>query len=175
MKNTIPEKENLSTEVEMLDRLILFLNEIGIPVVEQELDDTCFLPGLFPRSNTILLDRKRLKYPGDILHEAGHVAVTEAGFRPFIGTAEMAEQWPQPGEELGAILWSYAVIIHLKIPPEVVFHAEGYKNDSAWLIEQFEKRNYIGLPLFEWMGFCDKYGENKEHEVFFPALKKWLR
>lgn len=175
MKNTFPEEVNLSPDEEMLDCLISFLNEIGIPVIEQDLDETCFLPGLFPHSNSILLDRKRLKYPGDILHEAGHVAVTEAALRPFIGTVEMTEKWPRPGEELGAILWSYAAIVHLNISPEVVFHPEGYKNDSTWLIGQFENRNFIGLPLLQWMGFCDRKDEKTEQAVFFPKLKKWLR
>lgn len=175
MEDTILEKLISPYDEEILEHLILFLNEIGIPVIEKELDDSCFLPGLFPKANTILIDRKRLKYPGDILHEAGHVAVTEVELRPLIGTSEMLEKWPRPGDELAAILWSYAAICHLNIPPEVVFHSEGYKNDSQWLIEQFENGNYIGLPLMEWMGFCDKNDDKVENTIRFPLLKKWQR
>lgn len=158
----------------MLGRIIDFLNEIGIKVKETALKDDCFLPGLFPKESGILLDRTWLKYPGDLLHEAGHVAVTEAHLRPLIGTSKMPEQWPKPGDELGAILWSYAALLHLEIPARVVFHPDGYKGDADWLIEQFENKNYIGLPLLTWMGFC-KNDENQPAATTFPKLEKWLR
>ncbi|MFV0592634.1 MAG: hypothetical protein ACK5M7_14700 [Draconibacterium sp.] len=160
--------------VKILDQIIAFLNETGIKVSEAELDDDCFLPGLFPKGCGLLLDRKRLKYPGDLLHEAGHIAVTEAHLRPLIGTSEMLEQWPRPGDELGAILWSYAAACRLKIPLNVVFHPDGYKGDANWLIEQFELGNYIGLPLLTWMGFCNTK-EDPQSNTSFPAMLKWLR
>jgi len=159
---------------ERLNLIIDFLNDIGIGISETELDDNCFLPGLFPKGCGMLLDRKKLKYPGDLLHEAGHIAVTETHLRPMIGTPEMPEQWPRKGDELGAILWSYAAVCKLKIPAEVVFHPDGYKGDSEWLIEQFEEGNYIGLPLLTWMGFCSNK-ENAPGNTSFPTMNKWLR
>ncbi|WP_206082073.1 hypothetical protein [Maribellus sediminis] len=172
----IPTKSSATPEydVEMLDRIVAFLNSVGIPVTENQLDDNCFLPGMFPKENGVLIDRARLKYPGDLLHEAGHVAVTEAHFRPLIGTSEMPGRWPNPGEEFGAILWSYAAVRAMGIPAEVVFHADGYKGDGEWLIEQFENKNYIGLPLFAWMGFCS-IDENADEQSRFPNVLKWLR
>lgn len=159
---------------EMLNLIIGFLNETGIEVSEAELNNDCFLPGLFPKGCGMLLDRKKLKYPGDLLHEAGHIAVTEAHLRPLIGTPEMPEQWPRTGDELGAILWSYAAVCKLKIPAEVVFHPDGYKGDSEWLIKQFEDGNYIGLPLLIWMGFCFAE-EGCSNSTAFPTMQKWLR
>tara|TARA_B100000780_G_scaffold199081_1_gene140844 strand:+ start:292 stop:759 length:468 start_codon:yes stop_codon:yes gene_type:complete len=144
-----------------------FLNSIGIQVIERELPTDTFLPGIDILGSTILVDSSQLKYPGDLLHEAGHIAVTEAHLRPLIGSSEMAENWPTDGDELGAILWSYAACKHLSLDLEVVFHPNGYKNDSEWLIEQFRNQKYIGLPLLVWMELC----ENKE----FPNMKKWLR
>lgn len=151
------------------EKIIQFLQEIGIPVIETELPDNCFLPGLALERNAILMDPQRMKYPGDLLHEAGHLAVTEERFRSLIGTEEMDPAWPSDGDELAAILWSYAALRHLDLKPEVVFHPAGYKNESQWLIEQFENENYIGLPLFEWMGFCSAT------EKPFPQMLKWLR
>jgi hypothetical protein len=136
------------------EKIIHFLQEIGIQVVETELSDDCFLPGLSIERNTILMDSNRLKFPGDLLHEAGHLAVTAEEFRPLIGTEEMDPSWPSDGDELAAILWSYAALKHLDLEPEVVFHPAGYKNESEWLIQQFQNGTYIGLPLLEWMGFC---------------------
>lgn len=149
------------------EKIIGFLNEIGIPVIETELSDNCFLPGLVIEKNAILMDPYRLKHPGDLLHEAGHLAVTSEVFRPLIGTKKMDPSWPIDGDELAAILWSYAALKHLDLEPEVVFHPAGYKNESDWLISQFENKNYIGLPLLEWMGLCSA--------TEFPNMIKWLR
>ncbi|AEA44415.1 hypothetical protein [Fluviicola taffensis] len=155
------------------EKIICFIQEIGIQVVETELPDDCFLPGLAIEKNTILLDSERLKFPGDLLHEAGHLAVTEAELRPLIGTNEMDPEWPSDGDELAAILWSYAALKHLGLEPEVVFHPDGYKNESEWLIQQFQNGNYIGLPLFKWMGFCSS--SEKGTEKPYPHMLKWLR
>ena len=154
-------------------KILQFLDQIGISVIETKLPDDCFLPGLAIERNAILMDSSRLKYPGDLLHEAGHLAVTEENLRPLIGTAEMDPAWPSDGDELAAILWSYAALQYLELKPEVVFHPEGYKNESAWLIEQFANKNYIGLPLLEWMGLCSASG--KEEVKPFPQMIKWLR
>lgn len=156
-----------------LQKIIHFLKQIGISVVETALPDDCFLPGLSIEKNTILMDSEQLKYPGDLLHEAGHLAVTVEELRPLIGTDEMDPAWPTDGDELAAILWSYAALKHLELEPEVVFHPEGYKNESEWLIQQFADKNYIGLPLLEWMGFC--IASEKDGVQPFPHMLKWLR
>jgi hypothetical protein len=51
-------------------------------------------------------------------------------------------------------LWSYAVLKHIGIPEEVVFHPNGYKNDSQWLIDNFSNGVYISLPFLEWIGIA---------------------
>jgi hypothetical protein len=149
------------------ETIVKFLYSIDITVIKQKLPNDTFLPGLKIFGNSILLDVEKLKYPGDLLHEAGHLAITDAKVRPLIGTPEIGENWPTDGEEIAAILWSYAACCFLNLDPEIVFHPNGYKNDSKWLIEQFNSKNFIGLPLLEWMNFC-----NKEE---FPKMKKWIR
>ena len=151
----------------IFDSIVNFLNSINIKVVEEELENNTFLPGLSLRGSTVLVDLKKLKYPGDLLHEAGHIAITEEKLRPFIGTKKIGNNWPSAGDEIAAILWSYAASYHLNLDLKVVFHSHGYKNDSEWLIEQFNNKNYLGLPLLEWMSFCSKEE--------FPIMKKWLR
>ena len=148
--------------------MIAFLNGIGISVINTTLDDETFLPGLRLQGDTILIDKTLLKYPGDILHEAGHIAVTEAHLRPLIGTSQMSSDWPSLGDEIAAILWSYAALRHLDLDPKVVFHPDGYKKSSSWYIKQFTNQNYIGLELLDWMGFCSTKAD-------FPKLKQWLR
>lgn len=152
---------------QLIGVIVNFLRSIRIKVFEKELSNDTFLPGLSVSGNTILMDLEKLKYPGDLLHEAGHIAVTDEKNRPLIGTSEISDNWPTDGDEIAAILWSYAASYHLELDLEIVFHPHGYKNDSEWLIEQFKNKNYIGLPLLEWMSLC-----NKEE---FPIMKKWLR
>lgn len=147
--------------------IIQFLNTIGIPVIEQSLHDTTFLPGIKVHAGTLIIDPNRLKYPGDLLHEAGHIAVTTPTKRPLIDTNKTNSNWPSNGDEIAAILWSYAACIHLQLDINIVFHENGYKNESNWLIKQFNNKNFIGLPLLEWMGFCKK--------ETFPKMDKWLR
>jgi hypothetical protein len=159
-----------------LEKVLTFLKEIGIDIVEKELEKTTFLPGLTLGSNCIYVDFEKLLYPGDILHEAGHLGVTTASERKLVGTQEMPKDWPTQGDEIGAILWSYAAICHLELPLEFVFHPNGYKNNSDWFISNFSSGNYIGLPFLEWAGLT--LSENRaaiEGEKAFPIMQKWLR
>ena len=158
-----------------LEKVLSFLNEIGIDVVEKQLE-TSFLPGLSLGPNCLYIDFEKLLYPGDILHEAGHLAVTTTAERKIAGTDEMAADWPSQGEEMGAILWSFAAAKHLGLPVEFVFHPNGYKNESEWLISNFTSENYIGLPFLEWAGLSlSKVNAAKEDKEPFPKMLKWLR
>lgn len=158
-----------------LKKVLSFLDEIGINVVEKELGST-FLPGLSLGPNCIYIDFEKLLYPGDILHEAGHLAVTPTSERMLAGTHEMPAEWPTPGEEIAAILWSFAAAQHLKLPIEFVFHPNGYKNESEWIISNFNNGNYVGLPFLEWAGLTlSKERALQEGEEAFPAMIKWLR
>ncbi|SHL38079.1 hypothetical protein [Flavobacterium chilense] len=158
-----------------VQKVLSFLDEIGIDVIEKELDST-FLPGLSLGPNCLYIDYDKLLYPGDILHEAGHLAVTTSEERKIVGTTEISPEWPTQGEEIAAILWSFAALNHLKLPLDFVFHADGYRNASNWYISSFSNQSYIGLPLLEWMGLC--VGEDradKEGKPAFPTMLKWIR
>src|SRR4051812_44651498 len=58
------------------EKLAAFVRGIGIDIRAAELDQPTFLPGIEIRSGAILVNESGLTYPGDILHEAGHIAVT---------------------------------------------------------------------------------------------------
>lgn len=150
-----------------ITKIIHFLEEIGIKVIEKVLPQDTFLPGITISHNGIEIDFDKLLYPGDILHEAGHIAVTPSNERLLIGSENMSKDWPSQGDEIATMLWSYAALKHLDLPIEYVFHPNGYKNQSGWIIENFNSGNYIGLPLLEWMGLTDQNS--------FPKMNKWLR
>jgi hypothetical protein len=159
-----------------LQRILSFLEEIGIPVIERELTEETFLPGLTLGSGCIYADHLRLKYPGDLLHEAGHLAVTTAGQRAAIGTDKLETPWPTDGEEIAAVLWSYAAAVHIGLPLEVLFHPNGYKNESAWIISNFESGNYIGLPFLEWAGLTlSEQRAAAAGQPAFPHMLNWIR
>jgi hypothetical protein len=156
-------------------KIVQFLERIGIQIIEKKLGSTTFLPGLALGSNCIYVDFNKLKYPGDLLHEAGHLAVTDGETRKNINN-NPNEEWPTQGEEIAAILWSYAALTYLNIEPSFVFHPNGYKGNSEWFISNFTNANYIGLPFLEWAGLAlgDKRArlENKDA---FPIMQKWIR
>ena len=71
------------------------------------------------------------------------------------------------GDEIVAMLWSYAACQAIGIPPEVVFHSHGYKGSSDWILGNFRQGIYPGLPLLVWMGLTTTAG--------FPTMTRWLR
>ncbi|TGE25563.1 hypothetical protein E5K00_10355 [Hymenobacter aquaticus] len=151
-----------------IDPLLTFVRAIGLEVREASLEgQKTFLPGLLIDRGALVVDRQRLLYPGDILHEAGHIAVTPAAERPRL-LDNVTENHPEKeGDEMAVLCWSYAASRALDLPPEVVFHPHGYKNESQWLIDNFQSGQNIGLPLLVWMGLTTTDA--------FPRMTRWLR
>ncbi|MBC3808128.1 hypothetical protein H8K52_12310 [Undibacterium seohonense] len=153
-----------------------FIESLGISIIPRKLEHVTFLPGLDLGPNCIYVDAEKLLYPGDLLHEAGHLAVTTAAQRSAVGSEALELPWPTDGEEIAAVLWSFAAAQHLQIPLEVVFHSDGYKNESQWLIENFQQGQYIGLPFLQWAGLCFDENQAALHQAQpFPVMQKWMR
>jgi hypothetical protein len=157
-----------------VDKISVFLNKIGISILKGNLDSNTFLPGILIKNGGLVIDMEKLKYPGDILHEAGHIAVTEKEKRKLLNANVGEEETNAMGDEIASILWSYAALKEIGLPEEVVFHEDGYKGQSDWLIENFKKGIYPGMPLFKWMGFINTDPGNS-HPSGFPKMEKWLR
>jgi hypothetical protein len=120
----------------------------------------------------ILFDEAKLKYPGDLLHEAGHLAVKSPEERQQIHL----DAGSDPAEEMMAIAWSYAASIHLQLPPEVVFHPDGYRGDSQSLIENFTQGHTFGVPMLQWFGMtADQRQAEKLGIAPYPQMAQWLR
>jgi hypothetical protein len=67
------------------NRIADFLNEIGIGVEPVRLNAEGFLPGILVKGGRLLVGEAELSYPGDLLHEAGHLAVAPGDVRPSLG------------------------------------------------------------------------------------------
>jgi hypothetical protein len=143
-----------------LDRIVTFIREIGLPCRAAPIEDATFLPGIVIADGGITYDPDRLKYPGDLLHEAGHLAVMSPErrqrARPNVGK--------YAAEEMMAIAWSYAAAVHLGLDPSVVFHEDGYRGGSAALVEAFSRPSPVGVPMLRWLGMTEAY----------PAMTRWL-
>jgi hypothetical protein len=129
-----------------LTDILRFLHHIGIPTTRRKLPDSTFLPGLTLHGSGLLIDPARLAHPGDLLHEAGHFALTPAAERPRLSI----ETTFTLGDDIGAIAWSYAAIISLGLDPSIVFHDGGYRGNSRAYIENFALGRYVGVCLLEW-------------------------
>src|SRR5689334_9369869 len=104
-------------------RIVSFLESIGLEVISCTLPEPGFLPGVLIDRGRMLIDEAALRHPGDLLHEAGHLAMMTAAER----TERRHNVGKDEGEEMGAISWSYAALVHLELDPAVVFHSEGYR------------------------------------------------
>ena len=151
--------------------LASFVRDVGIAVEAATLPDATLLPGLEIRGGVVRIDAGRLLYPGDILHEAGHVAVSDPAdrHRPEFSSTD-------GGEEMAAIAWSYAAARRLGVAPEVVFHPQGYKGGGAALVENFTSGRYIGVPLLQWWGMAlEPRMADAQGVPPYPHMLRWLR
>jgi hypothetical protein len=161
---------------EILPGIFSFLEQIGISVQHAELTGDCFLPGLSIENGVVLVDREHLKYPGDILHEAAHIAVVPPAERNTLNAKEIASRKDNAAEEMMAIAWSYAAAVHLGIGPEIVFHEDGYQGGGSHIAENFTEGRYFGVPMLQWVGMCADGKRAEELKVnSYPSMITWLR
>lgn len=159
-----------------LEKCMSFLNEIGIETMFETLEEPCFLPGLSIRNGTIIIDREALYYPGDILHEAGHIAVVPATERHALNASVIEKREQREAEEMMAIAWSYAACMHLGLDPYVVFHDDGYKGGGSYIADNFNNKNYFGLPMLQWIGLtADEKNAAEKNIEPYPHMIRWLR
>jgi hypothetical protein len=158
-------------------QMIDFVRAIGIDInlgdvpAEKE-----FVPGICIQHGGLLIDMERLKYPGDILHEAGHLAVAAPDSRKQMDGVLDGKMKDAAAEEMMAIAWSYAAALHIGIDPYIVFHENGYKGEGTNWAENFAQGKYIGVPMLEWLGLCaSKKMALEENKEPFPNMLKWVR
>ncbi len=151
----------------IFDRCVTFVQQIGLQVNFTVLGDDCFLPGFSIENGGLFIDRAKMLYPGDILHEAAHIAVVPAAERPGLCAASIAGRKDREAEEMMAIAWSYAACIYLQIDPGFVFHQDGYRGNSSNIVENFAEGRTFGLPMLQWTGMTT--------DALFPGMLQWLR
>jgi hypothetical protein len=154
---------------------IHFLQGIGITVSWQTIDEPTFLPGIAIRNGHLIIDEEKFRYPGDILHEAAHIAVVPAADRAELDEAAIGKRTDREAEEMMAIAWSYAVSVHLALDPYFVFHPDGYKGGGKDIADNFMEGRYFGVPMLQWTGMAASAAEIEAGAAPYPAMKTWLR
>jgi len=152
--------------------IIDWLREIGLTVRLAPLapEDT-FLPGVMLEPGGLVMDPERLLYPGDLLHEAGHLAVMLPAQRAVTGSNAGSDM----GDEIAAQTWSYAAAVHLGLAPEVVFHPTGYRGAAKTLMQVYGDGK-AGVPLLQWMGLTlDAKRAAAASVAPYPHMIRWLR
>lgn len=152
---------------ETLATIVDFIRGIGIAVETAALPEEGFLPAIAVRDGRLVYDPDRLHYPGDLLHEAGHIAVTDPALRSTISEFD-----GNGGDEMAAIGWSYAAALAAGIDPRVVFHDSGYRGGSRAILENFAEGRFLGVPMLQYYGLARLPLDDGEP---YPAMIKWLR
>ena len=153
-----------------------FIVDTGLRLEKACIDEETFLPGLLVKDGGIIVDEDGLKYPGDLLHEAGHLALASGEIRRTLsGEVRLPGQAMEP-VEAQAMAWSYAAALFLEIDPRVVFHEGGYFGASEGLLLNFAVGAYIGVNGLVDAGLT-VFGEaaNATSIQPYPHMIKWLR
>jgi hypothetical protein len=152
-------------------RIVAFIEQVGIPVETDSIPEGSFLPAIAIRNGAVVYDPARLEWPGDLLHEAGHVAVTPPEKR-----SALSEIRSDPAEEMSAIGWSYAAALAIGLDPAVVFHDNGYLGGSTSLLENFAEGRFLAVPMLQYYGMTLEPRPAAERgEQPYPHMTSWLR
>jgi len=160
----------------LTEKIARFLMEIGIEIVPANLPDETFLPGILVENGKLLVDEAKLKYPGDLFHEAGHLALASSDVRPTLsGEVKI------PGEnmneiEIAVTAWSFAAVTFLGIEPRILFHEGGYHGKSESLILTYSMGVYPGAFSLQKFGMTIAGKSAEEAGVApYPNMLNWVR
>ena len=147
-----------------------FLEAIGIELEAAAAGDSR-LPGMTVFRGRVRIDPGVAAYPGDLLHEAGHLAVCDPATRASLERIE-----PDPGDEMAAIAWSVAAAHACGIALDVLFFDDGYLGAAGAFRDNFAANRTLGVPMLAWFGMTAEPHRAAEWDMpAFPAMTRWLR
>jgi hypothetical protein len=154
----------------LVERLSSFVRSIGIEVQACAIDWKTQFPGLDIKLGAVLVDEASLIHPGNILHEAGHIAVHDPARR------KQPKFSPTRGEELGALAWSYAATVYLGLKSDLIFYPGSYHGWDTSLVENFAEGRYLGVPLLQRyrMAIEPRLAAERGQNPY-PHMLKWVR
>jgi hypothetical protein len=161
----------IGSQQNLIARITTFLRDIGLEVRSESLPDETFLPGITVKRGALIFDESKLAYPGDLLHEAGHLAVVSPERRKTLNDSVGRVLH----EEMCAIAWSFAAVVQLDIAPEILFHAGGYQGGGQSFIQNFSTGHYVAVCTLEWLGLTTEPKKSlPPGTMVYPKMHKWL-
>lgn len=161
---------------ETIEHIVRFLRGIGLAVDEGEVPAGAFLPGLRIAAGGIVFERGKLQWPGDLLHEAGHLATTPQSHRAALCDDLADQETHAHAGEAEATAWAYAACVALALPPSVLFHPGGYHGQSDALIVTYGAGVYPGARGLAEAGMT-LLGDTarSQGQPPYPHMQRWLR
>lgn len=175
-----------------IDKVLAWLTSIGLQVERGSRPwQNLFAEGIWIEEGRLIVSADAMV--GDLLHEAGHLAVLPSRFRKLVSgdiddlwgeraelvssVTERLGQWPEDSEARAlmqasdheTIAWSFAAALEVGVDPTLPF-LRGFKNDGqaeAIYMACCDKQ-YIGINGLRAAGFINAIGN-------FPILKKWVQ
>ena len=157
--------------------ILHFLEKIGVPFQFISIDTNTYVPGINIHDGSLQIDLEKLTFPGDLLYEAGRIALAPAAVRSTL-THPIDNQldFDVATNSMMTIAWSYAAALDAEIPIEVLLHPEGYKGQNESIQYGFQSGQYIGLPMLQFLGMAlDANNAAQKGVQPFPVMQIWLR
>jgi len=160
---------------EQFDRIVAFLNDVGVPVTVGNFGPDGFLKGVTVRDGGLRVDPSHLVASGDLLHEGGHIAVVPSRVRMHL-TDDLQGSLSTAAETLGvagpeidlikragepmAIAWSYAALLAADVPADCVFFPDSYRlqADPSGLLHALRTGNSFGIDGLARLGLTGNTG-----------------
>lgn len=153
-----------------------FLASIGIPPEARRLESVTLLPGVTIERGVLIYDPSLLEWPGDLLHEAGHIAVTPPALRPLLTDTIPPELLAPHAGEPEATAWAFAAITAIGLHPSVLFHAGGYHGNSEGLVLTYTSGCYPGMAGLMAAGMALSASQAADAGARpYPFMLRWLR
>lgn len=168
-----------------------FLNDIGLEArMVDQLGAPSFLKDVCIDHGTLQFTENALV--GDLLHDAGHLAVIPARFRIQMhgnlyksfreilkNLDHMDPEDPEAvallnGDDLAATAWGWACGRHLDIDPQVIITPESFGHEGDHIRRMLSMNSYFGIQALQATGFCLARDLCVSGRSVFPKLNFWL-
>lgn len=181
--------------------VVTFLRGIGLAVTERQAplqEGETFLPHVLVNQGGLEVVMEEA-YPGDVLHEAAHLAIIPAQFRPFANwdlseaesrMTQYLDEHPMalatyPEDPVAraivqaadpeATAWQYAAAVHLKVPERWIFPRGSYEGTRIDMLRCLKASSYVGINGLRAAGWTLLRPNPIRPDVpVYPKLKFWL-
>lgn len=175
-------------------KAIDFVLGIGIPVKVSDRTNALdtFLPHIRIEYGELVVSPRRA-FPGDILHEAGHIALLPRRLRIY--ALDDLQQALQMGSEIlrqpdcsaytqaairlsasdaAVTAWQFAAHKKIGLPKALLFPLQSYGGQENLIYVSLDHNNYVGINELTKAGLTMHSEQMNLGAPVFPQLKSWL-